>query len=339
MLLNGVVYLAREECDWTVLSHGLVTDPLKDLLSSVAEIAVESGDESLLFIQLSPNSPCSEIEIGNLLHEARRGWGAYEPSSVSAADLYPALATKDLELSLVSESFRELQESHRSEILHLSSHVDLLKAAVSQYRRDLAEAEKARQEVLSATARVAEHAQSSSQQNQPEAAAQLQQDLEEALQNWQRAETDLANARVEIEERENRLADYKNEMQSRSKITDSISLSAGRRKVRERDVASLLKCAFPSIEFDIDSITYVAAKVTNLNPLITQLRQMYDLDRDALQSKKLKGVDGWFETHFSTGHGDEGRLYFSWISGNSSKKARVLVSEKTRQEQDIAKLR
>jgi len=90
---------------------------------------------------------------------------------------------------------------------------------------------------------------------------------------------------------------------------------------------------FPRVNFisDIDIVT-ILTSVSNARSLLTVLRE---IDQGTAKGKKIAELDGWYETHFSTGEDDAGRVYWRQVGQDWY----VYVGFKDGQQGDISKLR
>jgi hypothetical protein len=92
-------------------------------------------------------------------------------------------------------------------------------------------------------------------------------------------------------------------------------------------VGFVLQHTCPPLQLLRDSADAIA-RLPNQGPV---LRELSRLDQSDVKGERLEGAPGWCERHFSTGHGNDGRLYYR-RRGN---RAEVLVSTKPLQARDV----
>ena len=284
----------------------------------------------------------SRIEIDNLFCEASRRPGEFSLPSDDALALRAEISARDQRLALLQDRIEERNEIYAADASRLSAQVNVMQAALSRYRILFDETEKTRRALGQRLDRLAAQDQNiqSLTQSIPTASAS---DLELALDNWQQSEVALANAKAELLTASEELEQIKRNLSAVESAhahtaNQAVQLSPGRKKAREKDIEITFVSLLPNLIPIADSIPFLAEHVFNLRPLLVLLKKVNDVNMPELPSKKVHGADGWFECHFSTGQSDDGRLYFCWGGGASGKSARVLISNKRRQVQDIERL-
>jgi len=284
----------------------------------------------------------SQTEIDNLLHGASRHMGEFALPDADPLMLRTQIAARDERVALLEDLLTQQDELSNAEAARLIVQVNLMQAALSRYRDLADDAEISKRALAKSLERLAEE----KRQTQPqlaEAPVADTSDLEIVLENWQQSEIALSNARTELAATSEELEQLKREVSAVRRVevpgtSDGARLSAGRKKVRERDIEATFSSLLPNLIPIGESIPFLAEQVINPRPLLLLLKKINDTSKDDLPSKKVRGAGGWFECHFSTGQADDGRLYFSWGQGTSNKGHRVLISSKRRQPQDLQRL-
>lgn len=150
-----------------------------------------------------------------------------------------------------------------------------------------------------------------------------------ALERVRELEREVERAHAEIEALQKALADAEARVRPGSRADDT---RLHRRLAAE--IEAFLE-AFPRIELVGDSIltllTDYSAR-TSVYRVLSELERGVELHR---RFKPVRGADGWWECHVSTGHDDSGRIYIRW----AVERWRVLVSIKEAQKRDLAWLK
>lgn len=87
------------------------------------------------------------------------------------------------------------------------------------------------------------------------------------------------------------------------------------------------------VEFIRDSMDVLKRELKDYTIALSKIYELYS--DPMIRGKKVQSRDKWFEIHYSTGHSNDGRIYFK-REGN---KMQVLVSFKDSQKQDIQYLK
>lgn len=284
----------------------------------------------------------SRMEIDNLFYEASRRAGEFAVPHGDSLALRSEIALRDQRVALLQELIEEQNEISATDAARITAQVDVLQAALSRYRTLFDDADRSRREFAKTVSLLAEQDRQthSSVRHNVEGSPS---EIEIALENWQQSETALANARAELAVASSELEKLKHDIATVQSTqiqipNEKANLGSGRRRAREKDIEVTFRSLLPNICPIADSVSFLAGQVANLKPLLILLKRINDANKAELPSKKVRGADGWFECHFSTGQSDDGRLYFCWREGASGKGARVLISNKGRQPQDIERL-
>jgi len=149
-----------------------------------------------------------------------------------------------------------------------------------------------------------------------------------ALKN-EKAALDAVVAQLKTENNQLKSAEGMWRVQAQANNTDTARFVA---LVQQISVA-----IFPRVKFISDDIvTILMSSVSNARSnarsLLTQLRE---IDQGTAKGKKIAELDGWYETHFSTGEDDAGRVYWRQVGQDWY----VYVGFKDGQQGDISKLR
>jgi chromosome segregation ATPase len=105
------------------------------------------------------------------------------------------------------------------------------------------------------------------------------------------------------------------------------------------EAVELLEALLPKLVILRESLGYILRGIQDRHPildLLARLNQDCELIRHKT-TKRVESATGWMERHFSTGQGDEGRLYYS--KPDPAGKRYVLVAPKDDQSQSIRRLR
>tara|TARA_R110001583_G_scaffold5731_4_gene30536 strand:- start:1417 stop:2535 length:1119 start_codon:yes stop_codon:yes gene_type:complete len=98
---------------------------------------------------------------------------------------------------------------------------------------------------------------------------------------------------------------------------------------RSNQFKDLIYLTLPRVEFLGDSIDVLNNEVQDYSDPLEKIKEI--LNNSSYRAKKIKTLNGWFESHFNTGQRDNGRLYFK----RNNDKLNVLVSFKKTQSKDI----
>jgi hypothetical protein len=131
----------------------------------------------------------------------------------------------------------------------------------------------------------------------------------------------VAQLRVDVERLQSEAAVWR--VQAQAKSPDAARFVASLHQIR----SALL----PSIIF-INDIESILLSIANVESLFAVLRE---IESRAAKGRQIAGADDWYDTHFSTGNDDDGRVY--WRQAGQVRY--VLVGFKDGQQGDIAKLR
>jgi hypothetical protein len=104
------------------------------------------------------------------------------------------------------------------------------------------------------------------------------------------------------------------------------------------DTAEVMRELLPKVELLPESFGYIFRGIRDRGPILGLLARLNE-DCESIRHKTTKRVEsaaGWTERHFSTGQGDEGRLYYS--KPDAAGKRLVLVAPKGDQKQSIQRL-
>jgi hypothetical protein len=102
----------------------------------------------------------------------------------------------------------------------------------------------------------------------------------------------------------------------------------------QAEIQTVAVTFLPNIVWLRDSMTVLAAEFANRRALWRLLGELTRCSGFPTGWKKLKALDGWWESHVNTGHDDAGRIYARWRS--ESAVWELLVSQKTEQARDLA---
>lgn len=106
----------------------------------------------------------------------------------------------------------------------------------------------------------------------------------------------------------------------------------------QEEVATILESLLPGIRLLRDSLTVASAEFRDRAAFYRALRELVEgTARLPPAWKKLRGADGWWERHVSTGEDDAGRAYARYGVGRQAWD--VLLSHKAEQNRDIDWLR
>jgi chromosome segregation ATPase len=104
------------------------------------------------------------------------------------------------------------------------------------------------------------------------------------------------------------------------------------------DTAEVIRGLLPKVEMLPESLGYIFRGIRDRGPVLDLLARL-NQDCEQIRHKTTKRVEsatGWMERHFSTGQGDEGRLYYS--KPDPTGRRRVLVAPKGDQKLSIQRL-
>lgn len=105
------------------------------------------------------------------------------------------------------------------------------------------------------------------------------------------------------------------------------------------DIVRVMSFLLPNLEILPESFGYIFRGIRDQNTILEILARL-NQDHRSISHKSTKQVQStngrWFERHFSTGHGDEGRLYYS--KPDSSGRRLCLVAPKDDQKDSVRKL-
>lgn len=93
-----------------------------------------------------------------------------------------------------------------------------------------------------------------------------------------------------------------------------------------------INAIFPEVEFLEPSLDVLQTGILDFSKALNEIKKIVS-DTD-YKGKPIKTVDGWFDTHFSTGVRNDGRIYFK----KNNRTITMLVSLKGEQTSDIKRL-
>ncbi|MCX8071009.1 MAG: HIRAN domain-containing protein [Candidatus Binatia bacterium] len=106
------------------------------------------------------------------------------------------------------------------------------------------------------------------------------------------------------------------------------------RKAQREELPKLLTLLLPEIELLRDSLDVIAMELPSYEDVLGKLRLLATAP-NRVRAKRVQTAPEWSELRYSTGRGDDGRLYFKRVQDRYA----VLVSLKTQQERDMAYLK
>jgi len=159
-------------------------------------------------------------------------------------------------------------------------------------------------------------------------------DAHEAREQEKRLRERVQALEVEVEGRARRAEALERDLEELKRAREELEAQAtpaAESPVDERlspgQAAFALGHACPTLRLLRDSLDTLAA-LPNQGPL---LRELGRLDAPEVKGARVEGAPGWNERHFSTGHGNDGRLYYRRRGGELD----VLVSLKPLQARDV----
>ncbi|MFN3725249.1 MAG: hypothetical protein ACK4SZ_02975 [Allosphingosinicella sp.] len=157
----------------------------------------------------------------------------------------------------------------------------------------------------------------------------LEHDRDEALAQWADAEDSLRMADLELRQAKARLE----ELASSAPAAPIPPRRSRRRGAEELQIT--FEILLPEIRFERGSAEFVATEVDDRRDLYTKLCLLSRNPKE-MRGKRVHTADGWLEVHFSTGRGNDGRLYYKRQTLDGCGVWRVLVSDKAAQPNDIS---
>jgi len=257
---------------------------------------------------------------------------------IRAMELGARLAQASEALALAESTLIEQEIRHQHSLDAISIQAAMLRAAM--------EAQRERADVESATrSRLAKDVEKLASElmdlrargNDPEALKLLKRDLDEALDGWQEAESSTQAAEAARQEAEEKFQNLQ-EALAKAHSDRSVQVPKGRRN-RMTDLEASFGILLPNLVFLRDSLRFAAEQVFDLRALLTLLMRLNASSLDHLEAKKLRDANGWWECHFSTGQGRDGRLYYRLLGGGVRNAYQVMVSDKLAQNRDLDWLR
>lgn len=332
-LLSAAVGLCPQT-NLVLLGYGHSTDPI-----SLRDEGAAAGAVDEWFMHFDGNKSPSTVEIDNLLHEASLRSGEFELPDDDPLVLRTQISLGAAQLSALEALLTEEREEWKEKVDKLLLQTEVMQAALTRYRALSLEAEVSQRALARAATKVST-TQSASDSADSSVADGLRRDLDVALENWRVSDIAATNARAQLTATSEELGRLRSELEVTRSVPAPIhsTWGQGRKRVRERDLEATLKALLPNVQPVGHSVTFVAEHVSNTAQLFILLSRINSLRKEDLPSKKVRGTDGWFECHFSTGQGDEGRLYFTWPKGTGQSSVRVLISSKGTQPHDIERL-
>jgi hypothetical protein len=298
--------------------------------------AADNGQQYAWFIRLKDSSIDPWKVASCLGHQELSGRAtALDPRMI---ELGARLARTDDALANAEAALSEQNTRHQQSLDTISVQAAMLRAAM-EAQRERADAEStARHKLAKEVENLATQlTKSRSGIDNTETVRQLEQQLNEALAGWLDADASTKAAEIARREAEEQLEKLQ-EALAQAQTDRPVSPPKGRRN-RQADLESSFLLLLPNLIFVRDSLRFTAEQVFDLRALLTQLARLNTSQIDLLEGKKLRDANNWWESHFSTGQGRDGRLYYRQTNRNPISAYQVLLSDKLAQSRDLDWLR
>jgi hypothetical protein len=254
------------------------------------------------------------------------------------AELGARLARTGDALANAEAALSEQETRHQQSLEAISVQAAMLRAAM-EAQRERADAESnARHRLANEVENLATQlAKSRDGVDNADTVRQLEQQLNEALAGWIDADVSTKAAETARRQAEEQLEKLQ-EALAQAKTDRPVSAPKSRRN-RQADLETSFSMLLPSLVFLRDSLRFAAEQVFDLRALLIQLTRLNVNQINLLEGKKLRDANKWWESHFSTGQGRDGRLYYRQTGGNPVSTYQVLLSDKLAQSRDLEWLR
>lgn len=254
------------------------------------------------------------------------------------------LAEREHEVASLKLELERGRESQARKQTLLKDQMALLRGAISEYRR-LASLPNpndapAKEDARRMTEQLASIEEERNRQNL--AVQALAKDLERAMDEWDKADREAANARGEVDLLKGQVEDLQSALAASQRAADRESeanLRSSARKNHVKDLEVTMEVLLPELRLIAGSLEFIAHEVFDRRNLLTALH-LLGRDPAAVQSKRVQGAAGWLERHFNTGQSNDGRLYFRKAKESAASAVYdILVSDKHNQPRDLRRLK
>ena len=153
--------------------------------------------------------------------------------------------------------------------------------------------------------------------------------LQAALEERDYYRSEAISAGQQVGALKERIEDLQTELADKEEsVTITTPLSPN--KKLHKTLREILTSSFRNIQFCHDSLDPLGSYVLNFADLCRELCMLDDL-ASPMRSERVKGTRTWFERHFNTGNGANGRIYHRY----NENKREVFVSYKGSQRKDV----
>jgi len=263
------------------------------------------------------------------------------PSLVASAE--GQLAEREHEVASLRSALEQDRAVHERERGLLREQMALLRGAIGEYSRRLDRLNSsdapAAEEVKHLNERLL--ALQDERREESRAAEALAEDLEKAIDEWDRASREATNAKAVVETLNGQIEDLQAALtaiqRTTARETEARSRSASKRS-RLVDLEVTIEALLPEMRLIAGSLDFIAHEVFDRRNLFTVLRQLSH-DPGDMQSKRVQGGGRWLERHFNTGQSNDGRIYYRKLKDSTATAYDVLISDKHNQPRDLQRLK